>query len=42
MVSNNIPIDYYCLKKEFAYEIKNVNTKKDLDELNDWILINKI
>ena len=37
MVLNNIPIDYYCLPKEFAYEIKNVNTKKDLDELNDWI-----
>jgi len=42
MVEINIPIDYYCLKKDFAYEIKNVNTKKDLDELNDWILINKI
>ena len=27
MVSNNIPLDYYCLSKEFTHEIKNVNTK---------------
>ena len=40
MVSNNIPIDYYCLPKELAHEIKNVNTKKDLDELNEWVQYN--
>ncbi len=38
IVQNNIPIEYYELEKIYNYEIKNVNTKKDLDELNNFLL----
>ena len=37
MISHNINIDYYILEKNKQYEIKNVNTKKDLEELNNFI-----
>lgn len=37
MISNSICIETFILKNEFHYEIKNVNTKKDLQELNDFI-----
>lgn len=37
MVNNNIKLGYYCLPKEKHYEIKNVNTKQDLDELNNYV-----
>ncbi len=38
MINNNIPIEYYELEKYKNYEIKNVNTKKDLEELNNFLL----
>lgn len=38
LYENNNPINYYILPKEFVYEIKNVNTKEDLDELNNIII----
>ncbi len=38
MIKNNIPIEYYELEKIYSYEIKNVNTKKDLEELNNFLL----
>ena len=37
MISNDIFIDNYILEKSEQYEIKNVNTKKDLEELNNFI-----
>lgn len=37
MITNSIPIETFILNKEFQYEIKNVNTKKDLEELNNYI-----
>lgn len=37
MISNSICVETFILKNEFHYEIKNVNTKKDLDELNNYI-----
>jgi bifunctional N-acetylglucosamine-1-phosphate-uridyltransferase/glucosamine-1-phosphate-acetyltransferase GlmU-like protein len=37
MLSNSIKIETFILKNEYQYEIKNVNTKKDLEELNDYI-----
>lgn len=37
MISNSIQIETFILKNESQYEIKNVNTKKDLEELNDYI-----
>jgi UDP-N-acetylglucosamine diphosphorylase/glucosamine-1-phosphate N-acetyltransferase len=37
MVKNNIDIETYELEKTSQWEIKNVNTKKDLEELNDYI-----
>ena len=37
MISNSIHIETSILKNEYQYEIKNVNTKKDLDELNNYI-----
>lgn len=42
MIQNNIPIDTFELNKDSQYEIKNVNTKKDLEELNNFIITNKI
>jgi bifunctional N-acetylglucosamine-1-phosphate-uridyltransferase/glucosamine-1-phosphate-acetyltransferase GlmU-like protein len=42
MIQNNISIDTYLLDKGFQWEIKNVNTKKDLEELNNFIyMMNK-
>jgi bifunctional N-acetylglucosamine-1-phosphate-uridyltransferase/glucosamine-1-phosphate-acetyltransferase GlmU-like protein len=38
MIQNNIPIEYYELQKIYNYEIKNVNTQKDLNELNNFLL----
>lgn len=37
MIQNSIPIDTYVLKKYLQWEIKNVNTKKDLEFLNEYI-----
>ncbi len=37
MIKNNIRTEYYLLSKDLQYEIKNVNTKRDLDELNEFI-----
>lgn len=37
MIDNNIKIDTYELELESQYQIKNVNTKKDLEELNNYI-----
>lgn len=39
MQEANIPIEYYCLPKDQQYEIKNVNTKKDLEILNELMEI---
>lgn len=41
MIQNDIPIDTFELDKTLQYEIKNVNTKKDLEELNNFIITNK-
>ena len=38
MIKNNINIDTFELKKEYQFEIKNVNTKKDLEDLNNYIV----
>lgn len=38
MIQNLIPIETFVLEKHCQYEIKNVNTKKDLDELNNFII----
>ena len=40
MITNNIPIDILTLKKSSQWEIKNVNTKKDLEELNNFVCTN--
>lgn len=37
MICNNIYVDKYILEKNEQYQIKNVNTKKDLEELNNFI-----
>lgn len=37
MIKDNIYIDTWKLNIEFQWEIKNVNTKKDLEELNKFI-----
>jgi len=37
MINNNIKIDTIILEQNLQYQIKNVNTKKDLLELNDFI-----
>jgi len=37
MVQNNIEISYYMLDDDMLYQIKNVNTRSDLDELNEFI-----
>ncbi len=37
MVEKSILIETFTLEKNLQYEIKNVNTKKDLIELNDYI-----
>ena len=37
MIANNIPIDTFILEKNLQWEIKNVNTKKDLEDLNLFI-----
>ena len=37
MIQNFIPIETFILEKNLQYQIKNVNTKKDLDELNNYI-----
>ncbi len=39
MIKNNIQIETFVLEKNLQYEIKNVNTKKDLEELNEYIKI---
>ncbi len=38
MITNNIGIEYYELPSHKHYEIKNVNTQKDLLDLNNFIL----
>ncbi len=38
MINHNIPISYYKLPVCFQYETKNVNTQKDLSELNEFVL----
>lgn len=38
MIKNNITIETCLLEKESQWEIKNVNTKKDLQELNNFII----
>jgi bifunctional N-acetylglucosamine-1-phosphate-uridyltransferase/glucosamine-1-phosphate-acetyltransferase GlmU-like protein len=37
MIKNNIPIETHILNLASQWEIKNVNTKKDLEELNNFI-----
>ena len=37
MIQKSIPIDTYLLEKHSQWEIKNVNTKKDLENLNEYI-----
>jgi bifunctional UDP-N-acetylglucosamine pyrophosphorylase/glucosamine-1-phosphate N-acetyltransferase len=37
MVQHNIPIDKFILEKNLQYQIKNINTQKDLEQLNDYI-----
>ncbi len=37
MVQNNITLSYFKLEKDFQYEIKNINTKKDLNDLNNFV-----
>jgi len=37
MIQHLIPIETFVLEKNLQYQIKNVNTKKDLNELNDFI-----
>lgn len=37
MIQNSIPIDTYLLEKHSQWEIKNVNTKKDLEYLNEFM-----
>lgn len=38
MLDHNIKIEYYCLPNCFQYEVKNVNTKDDLENLNKFIM----
>ena len=40
MIKNNIQIDTFELAESNQWEIKNVNTKKDLEELNNFICNN--
>ena len=37
MIKNNIQLDLYTLDKQSQWEIKNVNTKFDLEELNNFV-----
>jgi bifunctional N-acetylglucosamine-1-phosphate-uridyltransferase/glucosamine-1-phosphate-acetyltransferase GlmU-like protein len=37
MIEKSILIETFILEKNLQYEIKNINTKKDLEELNNWI-----
>lgn len=37
MIQNSIPIDTHQLEKNSQWEIKNINTKKDLEYLNEYI-----
>ena len=37
MIKNNIQLDLYTLDKQSQWEIKNVNTKLDLEELNNFV-----
>jgi bifunctional N-acetylglucosamine-1-phosphate-uridyltransferase/glucosamine-1-phosphate-acetyltransferase GlmU-like protein len=37
MINNNIELEMEVLDKNFQWEIKNVNTKKDLEDLNNFI-----
>jgi bifunctional N-acetylglucosamine-1-phosphate-uridyltransferase/glucosamine-1-phosphate-acetyltransferase GlmU-like protein len=37
MIENNIKINYYNLPQLSHYEIKNVNSQKDLNDLNDFV-----
>lgn len=38
MIEHQINIDFYELEECKQYEIKNINTKKDLEELNNFLL----
>lgn len=38
MITHSIQIETFELKKSSQYEIKNVNTKKDLEQLNNYII----
>ena len=37
MIKNNIELQTCILDKKSQWEIKNVNTKKDLEELNNFV-----
>jgi len=37
MIENNIKINYYNLPQSSHYEIKNVNSQKDLNDLNEFV-----
>jgi UDP-N-acetylglucosamine diphosphorylase/glucosamine-1-phosphate N-acetyltransferase len=37
MIKNDIPLEICTLDKKSQWEIKNVNTKKDLEELNNYV-----
>jgi bifunctional N-acetylglucosamine-1-phosphate-uridyltransferase/glucosamine-1-phosphate-acetyltransferase GlmU-like protein len=37
MIKNDIPLELYTLDNKSQWEIKNVNTKKDLEELNNFV-----
>ena len=37
MIQNNIYLETCNLDKKSQWEIKNVNTKKDLEELNNFV-----
>jgi bifunctional N-acetylglucosamine-1-phosphate-uridyltransferase/glucosamine-1-phosphate-acetyltransferase GlmU-like protein len=38
MINNNIILGYYNLPKEKQYEITNINTRNDLEKINNFIL----
>jgi bifunctional N-acetylglucosamine-1-phosphate-uridyltransferase/glucosamine-1-phosphate-acetyltransferase GlmU-like protein len=38
MINNNIIFGYYNLPKESQYEITNINTRNDLEKINNFIL----
>ena len=37
MINNNISLKYYNLLKENQYEITNINTKSDLERINNFL-----